>query len=128
MSVSSLHAMLTVRNATAAVEFYEAAFGAKRGSTHTPPSGLIVAQMFIDGFEFYVVDENPDGFNLSPEALGGTSVRLSLIVDDPDAVAAKAIKAGAKELFPVADQPYGMRQGRVVDPFGHHWVIGKPLG
>jgi PhnB protein len=76
---------------------------------------------------FYVVDENPDAFNLSPEALGGTSVRISLIVDDPDGATVQAIGAGATEVFPVDDQPYGFRQGRVADPFGHHWLIGKPL-
>jgi len=65
--------------------------------------------------------------NLSPETLGGTSMRLSLIVDDPDAVAERAIAAGATEVFPIADQPYGLRQGRVADPYGHHWLIGRPL-
>jgi PhnB protein len=60
-------------------------------------------------------------------AFGATTVRISLHVDDPDAVAAQAIAAGAREMFPVADQPYGLRQGRVVDPFGHHWLIGRPL-
>jgi PhnB protein len=54
-------------------------------------------------------------------------VRISLHVDDPDAVAARAVAAGGREMFPVADQPYGMRQGRVVDPFGHHWLVGRPL-
>jgi PhnB protein len=54
-------------------------------------------------------------------------VRVSLHVDDPDAAAGEAIAAGATEMFPVADQPYGLRQGRVVDPFGHHWLIGKRL-
>jgi PhnB protein len=54
-------------------------------------------------------------------------VRINLIVDDPDATAASAIAAGASEIFPVADQPYGFRQGRVADPDGHHWLIGKPL-
>jgi PhnB protein len=52
---------------------------------------------------------------------------MSLIVDDPDAWAKRAIAAGASELFPVADQPYGMRQGRVVDPYGHHWLVGRDL-
>jgi uncharacterized glyoxalase superfamily protein PhnB len=55
-------------------------------------------------------------------------VRLSLHVDDPDAAQARAVAAGARELFAVADQPYGLRQGRVVDPFGHHWLLGRPLG
>ena len=84
--------------------------------------------MSIEGVPFFVVDENPPALNLSPESLGGTSVRINLMVDDPDACAAQAIAAGATEVFPVADQPYGLRQGRVADPFGHHWLIGAPLG
>jgi PhnB protein len=83
--------------------------------------------MSIGEDPFFVVDENPDAFNLSPETLGGTSVRISLIVDDSDASAARAIGAGATEVFAVRDQPYGLRQGRVADPFGHHWLIGRPL-
>jgi len=55
-------------------------------------------------------------------------VRINLIVDDPDATAAQAVGAGAGEIFPVADQPHGFRQGRFADPDGHHWLIGKPLG
>ena len=66
-------------------------------------------------------------FNLSPQTLKGTSVRLNLVVADPDALTARALAAGATVVFPIADQPYGMRQGRVADPYGHHWLIGKPL-
>lgn len=120
--------MLTVRNAAAAVDYYTRGFGAVEVERFTTPTGQIVAEMSLDGEPFYVVDENPDAFNLSPETLGGTSVRINLIVEDPDACAARAVAAGATELFPVADQPYGMRQGRVVDPYGHHWLIGRPLG
>jgi PhnB protein len=83
--------------------------------------------MTLDSGQFFVVDENPNAFNLSPETLGGTSVRISLLVEDPDTTAERAIAAGATEIFPVADQPYGMRQGRVADPYGHHWLIGTPL-
>ena len=54
-------------------------------------------------------------------------MRINLIVEDPDAAAARATAAGATEIFPAADQPYGFRQGRVADPFGHHWLLGKPL-
>src|SRR5688500_20355435 len=92
----------------------------------TTPTGQIVAELALDGQPFGVVDENPGASNLSPAALGGTSVRISLIVDDPDAVAARAIAAGATELFAVADQPYGMPPGRVIDPFRHHSPIGSP--
>jgi PhnB protein len=74
-----------------------------------------------------VATEAPDLGTPSPETLGATTVRISLDVDDPDAVASQAIEAGGREMFAVADQPYGMRQGRVVDPFGHHWLIGRRL-
>jgi PhnB protein len=127
MVASSLTPMLTVKDASAAVDFYARAFGATEGSRLQTPTGQVVAQMLLDGLEFYVVDENPDAFNTSPQTLGGTSVRLSLIVADPDEASAQALAAGATEVFPVEDQPYGLRQGRVEDPFGHHWLIGRPL-
>jgi PhnB protein len=118
---------LTVRNAAAAIDFYKQAFGADELSRLTTPTGQIVAELSIDGAPFNVADENPEGSNLSPERLGGTSVRIDLVVDDPDTVAQRAVAAGARTLFPIADQSYGWRQGRVVDPYGHHWLIGKPL-
>jgi len=119
--------MLTVKNAAQAIEFYEKAFGAREVSRLTTPTGQIVAEMSFDGHAFFVVDENPRAFNVSPKSVGGTTVRISLIVDDPDALAARAIAAGATEVFPMQDQSYGLRQGRVEDPYGHHWLIGKPL-
>ena len=87
----------------------------------------IVAFLAIGGLEFGVVDETTEVGNFSPETLGGTTVRLMLHVPDPDAVAQRAVDAGAELLFPVEDQPYGMRQGRIRDPFGHHWLLGRPL-
>jgi PhnB protein len=127
MPASSLTPMLTVRNAEAAIEFYRHAFDAVEQARITAPTGHVVAEMAIDGLQFFVVDENPEAFNLSPVSLDGTTVRINLIVDDPDATTAQAVGAGASEIFPVADQPYGFRQGRVADPDGHHWLIGKPL-
>ncbi len=127
MAASSLTPMLTVKSAVSAVEFYADAFDAVELARFTAPTGHVVAEMAIDGLRFFVVDENPQAFNLSPTSLDGTTVRINLIVDDPDAAAAKAVRAGASEIFPVADQPYGLRQGRVADPEGHHWLIGKHL-
>jgi PhnB protein len=127
MTASSLTPMLTVKNAIAAIDFYRGAFDAVEQTRFTAPAGQVVAEMAIDGLRFFVVDENPEAFNLSPTSLDGTTVRINLIVDDPDATAAQAVGAGASEIFPVADQPYGFRQGRVADPDGHHWLIGKPL-
>jgi PhnB protein len=124
---SSLTPMLTVRDAAEAIAFYEKAFAARELDRATTPAGQIVAELEIDGERFFVVDENPDAFNLSPATLGGTSVRMSLVVADADASTNRALAAGASVIFPVADQPYGLRQGRVRDPFGHHWLIGTPL-
>jgi PhnB protein len=127
MASVELTPFLTVKDARAMVEFYKKAFGAREISRQSTPTGQFIIEMSLDSERFYAVDENPGAFNVSPTTLGGTSVRLSLIVGDPDAVADRAVAAGGKIIFPVADQPYGMRQGRIADPAGHHWLIGKPL-
>ena len=119
--------MLTVRDAAAAVVFYERAFGAEERERFVAPNGQIVAELAIGDDRFYVVDENREAFNPSPSTLGGTSVRMNLLVDDADASTERALAAGATVVFPLGDQPYGLRQGRIQDPFGHHWLIGTPL-
>lgn len=124
---TTISPMLTVRNGAGAIDFYKKAFGATELSRFVRPDGGVVAELAIDGARFGLADESREAPNLSPEFLGGTSVRINLVVADPDGVADRAIAAGARLLFPVADQPYGWRQGRVVDPFGHHWLIGRPL-
>ena len=119
---------LAVRNGARAVDFYKRAFGATEIHRAASPDGDVVVQLDIAGDRFFVADEAPEQGNFSPESLGDrSSVRLALIVADPDAVARQAIVAGAREVYPVADQPYGWQLGRVVDPFGHHWEIGRPL-
>ena len=127
-SVEKLSPFLAVRDVDAAVDFYREAFGAVEIAERIhAPDGNVVAQLEIGGHSIGLATERPDLQTPSPETVGGTTVRLSLHVDDPDAAAERAIAAGAWEMFPVADQPYGMRQGRVVDPFGHHWLLGRPL-
>ena len=123
----SVAPMLSVRNGVRAVEFYKAAFGARELFCVESPDGAVVAQLSIGTSEFWVADESPQNLNFSPETLGGSSVRMVLVVDDPDAMFAKAVAAGAAVVWPVDDQSYGWRVGRIVDPFGHHWEIGKPL-
>ena len=120
--MGALYPFLAVRDTDAAIAFYGEAFGATVRERLEGP-GVVVAVLEIDGMAFGVATENADLGTPSPESAGATTVRVSLHVDDPDAAAARAIAAGAKEMFPVADQPYGLRQGRVVDPFGHHWLI-----
>jgi PhnB protein len=118
--------LLSVRNGARAVEFYKAAFDAVETFRVEDPSGAVVATLSVNGAEFWVADESPPHQNFSPESLGGGTVRMILTVPDPDAACARAIAAGATEIVPVKNQ-YGWRLGRVVDPFGHHWEIGRPL-
>jgi PhnB protein len=126
MSVqTALAPMLSLRNGAKAVEFYKAAFGAEEVFRHEE-GGAVVARLSVDGAEFWVADESPEHLNFSPEFLGGGTVRMVLTVEDPDAVFDRAVAAGARVVWPVKDD-YGWRLGRVVDPFGHHWEIGKPL-
>jgi PhnB protein len=119
--------VLTVRGAARAVDFYRRAFGAEEVYRNTYPDGRVVAELAVEGARFRVADEAPEAANLSPETLGGTTVRINLLVADPDRLAARAVEHGAVEVAPVADQAYGLRQGRLADPFGHHWLIGRPL-
>jgi len=118
--------MLSVRNGSRAINFYKAAFGAREVYHVEDPSGDVVSRMYVNGVEFWLSDESPDHGNFSPETLGGSTVRILLIVDDPDKIFTQAVTAGAKEVWPVSDQ-HGWRVGRIADPFGHHWEIGKPL-
>jgi PhnB protein len=118
--------MLSVRGGARAVDFYKAAFGATELFRIDAEDGAVVAQLSVDGAEFWLADESPEHFNFSPESLGGGTVRMILTVEDPDAAFDRAVAAGARILWPVANQ-HGWRLGRIVDPFGHHWEIGKPL-
>ena len=118
--------MLSVRRGAQAVDFYKAAFGATVLFRLDAPDGAVVARLSADGAEFWVADESPEHKNFSPESLGGGTVRMVLIVEDPDAAFARAVAAGATVVRPV-NNDYGWRLGRVADPFGHHWEIGKPL-
>ena len=119
--------MLSVRNGAKAVDFYKEAFDAEELIRIESPDGNVVAQLKIGESEFSMADESPQHQNFSPETLGGGTVRMVMVAENPDAAFDRAIAAGAKVVSPVADQSYGRRIGRVVDPFGHHWEIGKLL-
>jgi PhnB protein len=117
---------LSVRNSAKAVEFYKAAFGATEVYRLEDPEGSVVARLSVDGAEFWVSDESPEHRNFSPESLGGSTIRIILTVADPDAVFTRALGAGASEVYPVSEE-HGWRVGRVVDPYGHHWEIGREM-
>jgi PhnB protein len=117
---NAVTAVLTIRGAAKAVAFYERAFGAEEIYRNTYPDGRIVAELAVGEARFRVADEAPEVGNLSPEALGGTSVRLNLLVADPDGVAAVAIANGAIEVAPVAGQLPSRAPGRRPLAAGRH--------
>ncbi len=115
---------LTVRNVRAELEFCKAAFGAvelRRFSN--PDESVHVAEMSINGALFHLHEEMPGGKELSPETLKGTTAAIGLFVPDPVAAVRGAVAAGAREVSPVTDYDYGYRQGTVMDPAGHVWLI-----
>ena len=117
-----------VRRGRAALEFYKAAFAAieDRRVGGTDDHEQVVAQLSVESASFWVSDESPPHGNFSPESVGGGTVRMLLIVEDPQSVIERAVSAGATEIYP-AGEAHGWLLGRIVDPFGHHWEIGKPL-
>jgi PhnB protein len=117
---------LSVRKSADAVTFYKSAFGATEAFRLDAPDGGVVARLSVSGAEFWVGDESPENANFSPETLGGGTVRMILTTPDPDAAFARALAAGAESIVPVREE-HGWRFGRVKDPFGHHWEIGRPL-
>ena len=121
---TSIAPWLSVRSSVKAVEFYIAAFGAIETYRLEDPGGNAVVKLSVEGAEFWLSDS--DSGNTEPEAVGGGSVRMILTVADPDAVFAQALKSGATEIFPVGEE-YGWRLGRLIDPFGLHWEIGRPV-
>jgi PhnB protein len=127
--VTGVSPQLSVRRGRDAVAFYEQAFGAVEvyrvgGTDEHPP---VVSQLTVGETSFWVSDESPEHGHFSPETLGGTTLRVLLVVDDPEAVVVRALSLGAAEVHPV-ESAHGWLLGRVVDPFGHHWEIGRPLG
>jgi PhnB protein len=125
--VTTIEPLLSVRRGKSAVEFYRRPFDASELSLIEDDKGEVVAHLSVKGAGFWVADESPAHSNFSPESIGGSSVRIVLTVADPDAVFERAVSTGATVVYPVSDHSYGWRLERLVDPFGHHWEIGKPL-
>lgn len=122
-------AYLQVTNSADAIAWYTDVFGAKehRARLIAPDGACMNAAIEIEGTHIMLADGMPSIGSVSPENLSGTSVVLNLHVADADATFARAIEAGATEVFPMADQFYGDRAGRVRDPFGHHWIIAQQV-
>ena len=121
-------AQLSVRRGREAVEFYKAAFGAVEDYRvgGTDQHEAVVSQLSVGSGTFWVADESPEHANFSPESVDGGTTRMLLVVEDPDATIAAAVAEGAVMVRPAADE-HGWHLGRIMDPYGHHWEIGRPL-
>ena len=128
----SIAPWLSVPDGARAVAFYQSAFGAAEVYHLDDPGGGTVSRLSVHGAEFWLSGEprrsgeSPGDRNAAPSPVGGGTVRMILTVPDPDALFARALAAGATEVFPVSEG-HGWRLGRLVDPFGLHWEIGRPL-
>jgi len=108
------------------VEFYKAEFGAREVYRVESPDGAVVSRLSVEGAEFWLRGESPEAGSFLPESREAERVRMILTVPDPDAVFEQALAAGAQEVFAVREG-HGWRLGRIIDPFGHYWEIGRPL-
>ena len=132
---NSLAPWLEISDGPRALTFYKSAFDAEETYRYDNPDGGFVVRLNANGDEFWLGYEGPKSNSESGKGttshnnsapLGGQSLRIILAVPDPDASFAKAIAAGAQQVFAVCED-HGWRIGRVTDPFGLHWEIGKPL-
>lgn len=119
---------LIIKVVLPAMDYYKKAFGAKELRRWSNPDGSVhVAEMEIGGALFHIHEETRNSKQLSPESVGAATSLIGLFVDDPHALVKNAETAGGHVASPVQDFDYGYRQGVVVDPFGHHWLIQKKI-
>jgi uncharacterized glyoxalase superfamily protein PhnB len=124
----SLTPHLVCRDAAAAIDFYNRAFGAIEQFRLPAPDGKIMhACVLIGDSQLFLFDEMPAMGALGPQALKGSPVTIHLQVEDADAVFARAVQAGASVAMPLADMFWGDRYGQMIDPFGHRWSIATHM-
>lgn len=123
---TSIQPWLSVKNSAAAEKFYKEAFGAIETYRMETPDGGLVLKLSVNNAEFWVSGQLKDSGETPSKDLKQDAVRLILIVENPDEIFQQAIKAGATEVFPVGED-FGWRLGKLSDPFGLEWEIGKPL-
>jgi PhnB protein len=120
--------MLAIRKGVMDVDFYKKAFGAIELRRWDNEDGSIhVAELSINGAMFHFHEESSGSGSFSPEKYNGVTTKIGLMVADVDTMMASALAAGARVISPAQDYDYGYRQGEIVDPLGHHWIIEMVL-
>ncbi len=115
---------LMMDGAAGAIAFYQEAFGATELFRMTDDKGRVGhAEIRIGDSVVMLADTHPGTTCCGPRSLGGSTVGLMIYLESVDTVFARALKAGAKSLRPLANQFYGDRSGTLEDPFGHVWTI-----
>ncbi|HEX5660864.1 MAG TPA: VOC family protein [Polyangiales bacterium] len=129
MTIHEVFIYLRVKDASAAIRFYERAFGAREKFRLVEPGNGRVghAELEIGGTTVMVSEEYPEMDIVGPQSLGGCSASIHLHVDDADALTKQAVEAGATVKRALSDQFYGERSGTIVDPFGHEWMLGHSI-
>jgi uncharacterized glyoxalase superfamily protein PhnB len=128
MAIHELYPYLRVRNAPAAIDFYEKAFGAKEKYRLTEPGGRVGhAELDFGGMTLMLSEEYPEVGIVGPASVGGTTFAIHLHVDDADALLDRAVRAGATLVREPRNHFYGERSGSVRDPFGHEWIVGHNI-
>ncbi|GAA2070091.1 hypothetical protein GCM10009801_20550 [Streptomyces albiaxialis] len=125
---SALFPKLLVSDADAAIDFYTEALGADVALRVAGDDGMVHhAELTVGGATLALAQSVEEWGWHDPVSLGGSPVLLTLDAADPDAAARRMVDLGAELVIPVENRPYGKRQGRVKDPFGHLWVVSGAL-
>ncbi|SRR6266498_279748 len=127
--VTAIQPRLVVPRVDEAVVFYQASFGAKLIEHVVDPNGVVVHAAILIGTSVVTMAEEVGAWRLlAPSSIGGSPVLLHLTVPDPDAASARMIENGAEVVVPIENRPWGRREGRVRDPWGHLWILSRPTG
>ncbi|QBI56553.1 VOC family protein [Streptomonospora litoralis] len=119
---------LLVSDADAAIDFYTEALGAALTFRAADDDDVVNhAELTLGSAVFALAQSVAEWGWHDPASLGGTPVLMTAVVPDPDATADRMVRLGARLVIPVENRPYGKRQGRVQDPFGHLWVVSGDL-
>lgn len=119
---------LIVAEGLRALEFYKQVFEAEEMMRLLMPDGKLGhAEFKVGESRIAVADEFPEWKCFGPKTIGGTPVTIILYFKDCDAVIARAIEAGATKLDEIRDQFYGDRSGKIMDPFGHVWIVATHI-